>query len=501
MNIFTSSRIAKVVAIILFLLAGISTAQHPKGKWYPAQTLPGLGSSQQQPQLIFADSLLGYYIGQDSGFVTQDGGQYWKMIDFGPTVRCAPSFLFTPDHNTIIAYQKYGQDTDGTAFPAIIESTDMGNSWFVVSTNSYPPSGSNVKAFTMWTAKDGFRIWLNDITGKDSAAVTHDGGITWNDPRTDATLKKYTSKLKQPGASVNITSAWSDSLHGAISVQALSGGSTTPYPVIATSDGGKTWTESYPTVNGVNTFQHSFVYLYPGSQTIWTIPSVPNTAEYVFYTTNFGSSWNNTPQFKRGDLGVGNGTKPGVIQLASISPTETWALLATDTDHPDLTRFIAYDNLSTGWEKDTVITLKGAGFFGLKLISILFTDRNHGWATAIQTYFDNGAKTQVTKDSLFIYSFRTSPPVTGDVKPNARNSNLLCVPNPASSLVKITGLAENEMIRDVKIINTLGKESTSLIRSSGSEVELDLSSFPCGCYYITVNTSLRKESIPVMVVR
>src|SRR5439155_11446143 len=144
--------------LALLIISFSSSLSQPAGKWSPSGQLPGLTN----PQFVFADSMIGYYIGQDTGFVTRNGGVTWAMMTFPPNAIPAPSFLFAPDHNTVIAYQK--ARTDGIAVPGIIISADMGATWSVVMDKNIP---RQVKAFTMWTSNDGIRIWLDDITTND----------------------------------------------------------------------------------------------------------------------------------------------------------------------------------------------------------------------------------------------------------------------------------------------------------------------------------------------
>jgi hypothetical protein len=472
-------------------------AQHPVGKWYKCQPLPGLSGLGQ---VLFADSLVGYYIGIDTGFVTMDGGQTWSPLHFPSNARPASTFLYAPDRNTIISYQRLRtSDIDGFQFPGIIKSNDMGATWSVYAAKSWQPSA--VKAFTMWNANDGFRIWLDDITYKDTAAVTHDGGKTWTDIRGDATLSKYTTKLKGTGA-LALSAAWADSLHGAISISKSSAASSsTAYPVLITTDGGRSWTETFPKLNNDATVLHTFTYAYRGSQTLWVQPSVlTKIAEYFYYSTDFGSTWANTKPFARNELGAS--TKAAVLQLAPVSPKEAWAILASDTEHPDLTRFVAYNDLATGWSRgDTIKFGVAGGSFGWKLneTPFQFIDKEHGWVTASQTYFDQINKIQVTKDSLFIFNFRTSPPPTSAVEETPVLAALRCIPNPATTKIKIGGLAPNEKIKELHLMNILGNEPSHILLYSDSEIDIHM--LKAGYYFIDIQTSHRKELVPVLILR
>jgi hypothetical protein len=475
-------------------------AQHPAGKWYSCAPLPGL-NNESGGQLLFVDSLLGYYIGADTGYITYDGGQSWTWINFPSTARPFPTFLYSPDHNTIICYQKHNLDSNGTPYPGIIKSIDMGKTWSLVSATAIP---NKIATFTMWNINDGFRIWLDDQTQKPVAAATHDGGITWTDVTSDATLTKYL-KLQGSG-SLSLHDAWSDKTHGAISVSLSSkAGSTTAYPVLFTTDGGKTWTETYPKYNNDATISHTYIFSYPGSQSYWVQPTVlANSAEYFYFSPDAGTTWTTTPQFTLHQLGAQ--TKPEVIQLAPVSATETWALVASDSEHQDLTRFMAYYQNGVGWTRtDTIKFGSTGGAYGWSLIDngIQFADRTHGWVKGIQTYFDTKNQTQVTKDSLFLFSFRTSPPkiIQGAVAPSLPVAALRCMPNPASSHITISGLESDEVVREIRIANSLGKEISVVAKNTGAEINLDMSNFPAGSYYVKVNTSYRQESIPVMVVR
>jgi len=496
-------RAAKFFAfVILFSALPLMLRAQPKGKWYAGQTLPGLSFSGNSPKLLFVDSLLGYYIGVDTGFVTHDAGITWQMMNFPPDARPSPTFIFAPNHHTIISFQKYNVDSSGIKYPGIIKSTDMGKTWTFVSSTPLPPA---VKAFTMWTETDGFRIWADDITDTVYSAATHDGGITFTDLREDAILKKYDTSLVllpgHKGVIVNFNSAWSDSLHGAISVSP-SIASATPYPVLTTTNGGRTWAETYPKYYGSPGYSHSFVYLYPGSQTIWTVPSMPKTALYFFYSTDFGTTWKNTPAFDTNALGVGSKfkpTKPGVVQLAAVSPVAAWGILASDTEHPDLQHFIGYNTLSGGWVRDTIFKLQG-GPFGYSLNQIQFTSPEHGWALLTETYFDNKQGVQVTKDSTFLFVFNPAAPLSGAPQTPGITS-LRSFPDPASSSITIEGLGDDEQLREIKIFTMLGVEYSPPLIHTGSGWELDIRTLRAGYYFVNVATSARNEVISVIVRR
>ena len=487
---------AKIFAFLFLMLSFVGLQAQPAGKWYPGQTLPGLTSSGKAPKLLFVDSLLGYYIGVDTGFVTHDAGMTWQMMNFPSNARPSPTYVFTPSHNTIISFQAYNTDSDGTAYPGIIKSTDMGKNWTLVS-SEYIPNNFKIKAFTMWTDMDGFRIWEDDNTSKFYSAATHDGGLTFTDMRTDATLEKYDTNSVSHGkypATVNLNSAWSDSLHGAISVSPINT-STSSYPVLTTTNGGRTWTETYPKYNGSTSYSHSFVYLFPGSQTIWAVPSVPKTAIYFFYSTNFGTDWTTTTPFNKRDLGTN--TKPGVVQLAPVSPSATWAILASDTEHPDLRHFIGYNDISSGWKRDTIFSLQGSPY-SYSLNEIQFTSVQHGWALLAESYFDSKQGLQITKDSTFIFVFNPATPVS-DVRRTSDPAYFQYYPNPASSKLKIQGLQDDEQLREITLFTMLGVNYLPTVIHSGKEIELDIRSLPPGCYFASITTSARTEVIPVVV--
>ena len=495
MKFLTTSRLAQIFILItaLSFCANIS-AQTGSGKWQSATTLPLLSSGH----LLFVDSLLGYYIGQDTGYVTKDGAKSWTQMTFPSVARPNPSFIYAPDHNTAILYQN-GVDSNNVSFPGIIKTSDQGTTWTLVATETarFP---QNVKAFTMWSVNDGFRIWIDNSSQKDSCKVTHDGGITWNEKRGDATLEKYISKFTGSGK-LNIKSAWSDSLHGAISVYVGAASSATAYPVVITSDGGRTWTETYPKYNENTTIPHSYVYTYPNSKTLWLLPSVLTKIEYyLYYSTDFGSTWNTTTPFKRNELFAY--TKAGILELAPVSPTSSWAVLASDTEHPDLTKFIARHDLNTGWVRDTAFSYGGGKFgYSFNSMDILFTDPAHGWAWATASAFVDdgmGGRKQVYIDSIFMFRFNDGAPAKG-VAQSVLNPALICIPNPASSSIKIEGFTSDEIIKEVKLMNPLGSMFSPAIGNISKGVELDIRNVPSGCYFVSVTTSLRTESVPVIV--
>ncbi|MEI8133844.1 MAG: sialidase family protein [bacterium] len=494
-----SNRLANSAAqaiLSLFLVA--SACAQPAGKWYAGPILPAI---DQTGQMAFYDSLVGYYIGVDGGFVTKDGGVTWDSIAFPSDARPSPSFMFTPAKNTIVSFQHLNQDSNNVPYPNIIKSTDMGVSWKNVPADALP---SSIKAFTMWTPKDGFRIWIDDITSNPVCAVSHDAGKTFTDVRGDATLQKYLDKLKQP-SSVVINAGWSDSLHGAISVAPKTGASTTPYPVLTTVDGGHTWLESYPTFNGDNTYAHSFIYLYPGTQTIWTIRSVAQKSTFMFYSSDFGKTWLNTPNFTKGQMGTGF-TKPAIIQLAPVTATTSWAIVASDSDHPDITRnIIAYNDFSTNtWVASKTIPagVENGNRFYWNLIDIQFTEKDRGWALA-QKYLDT-VKFQpaVPVETRQLFLFRTTPPPANAASPTESASSLICYPNPTTSgLVRLQGLAVGEEILETEMTNTLGVRFPVDMRRTLTEVEANVSKFVSGCYFLHIRTSTRSAFLPVIVSR
>ncbi len=496
MKIFTASRLAQIFTLVVALSCCTSiSVQAGSGKWQSAATLPLLSSGH----LLFADSLLGYYIGQDTGYVTKDGAKSWAQMTFPSEARPNPSFIYAPDNNTAILYQN-GVDANNVSFPGIIKTTDQGLTWKLIATETarFP---QNVKAFTMWSVNDGFRIWIDNVSQKDSCKVTHDGGITWNEKRGDATLEKYISKFTGSGK-LNIKTAWSDSLHGAISVYVGAASSSTAYPVVTTSDGGRTWIETYPKFNGDATIPHSYVYTFPNSKTLWCLPSVLTKIEYyLYYSLDFGNTWNTTTPFKRNELFAY--TKAGILELAPVSPTSSWAVLASDTEHPDLTKFIARHDLNTGWVRDTAFNYGGGKFgFSFNSMEIQFTDPAHGWAWATASAFVDdgmGGKKQVYIDSLFLFRFNDGAPTKG-VAQSSKKPALRCLPNPASSSIKIEGFASDEIIKDLRVTNAIGIQFSPAIGNIGAGAELDVRNLPNGCYIVNVTTSLRTESVPVMVV-
>ena len=462
------------------MLVGDIHAQPANGKWTAVSQLPILTNAR----LIFADSLVGYYIGQDTGFVTKDGALTWTQLTFPPDATPGPLALFTPNPHTIISFQ---QRSD-ISVPGVIKSTDMGITWTVVSAGRLP----TIKALTMWNENDGFRIWL-DNNNKDFCAVTHDGGKTYSDIRGDATLEKYISKIYN--GTYTIQSAWSDDLHGVISVSGKA--IKTAYPMLLTSDGGRTWKEQYIKYNGDSTITHSYVFAYPGSGSMWVLPANAAQAHFLFYSSDYGSSWTTTDTLLRNPI---NG--PYILHVAPVSPTASWQIMVANDRNPDQSQnLIDYKDINGKWIQDTIFSLQGQKNFSWHFGDIQFVDKDHGWASAIKSAFirdSTGNLVQVVIDTAFIFRFRTTP--QNSVNLSSKNSILQCIPNPASSLVSITGFSNDERIREIKLINTVGNLSGVNTKQFNSALELDISGIPNGCYLISIHTSLRKESIPVMVV-
>ncbi len=475
MKIATTIRMPRIYILFAFLiLCSALRAQPAGGKWTAAGNPPILTNGR----LVFADSLIGYYIGQDTGYVTKDGGVTWNAMTFPSNARPAPTFLFAPDRNTIISFQAYAVDSNGVKFPGIIKSTDMGSTWSLIDANQIP---SKVNALKMWSANDGFRIWEDDITQKDLCAVTHDGGKTFSETRGDATLQKYLTKLSN--VSISIKADWSDSVHGAI---AVSGSGANP--VLLTSDGGRTWTEHYLKFKGDSTLQLSFVYMFPGTSSIWVIPADAKVARFYYYSSDFGSTWVISDTIKSGYI----------IKLAPSSKTGVWAFNTGSPNEVFLTaNCVAYDEISTPWK--FVDTLNAHGTFNgpaFAISDIEFIDADHGWIRAIKQSLDANKETLIS-DTAFI--FRFAAPTPSSVKQTSEYTRLRCIPNPASSSVKVEGFAGDERVLGVRLTDALGKQYVCTPENSGAEIGLDIRPQASGCYFITVTTSLRTENIPVMI--
>jgi len=474
----------------VILLYSVLHAQPAGGKWTEGQKLPILTNAR----MVFADSMIGYYIGSDTGYVTKDGGVSWSVMTFPSDARPAPTFLYAPDHNTIISFQRYSSDSNGTVFPGIIKSTDIGSHWSLIDKNPIP---GNTHELTMWDATNGFRIWEDDVTLQEACGVTHDGGKTFTDIRGDATLNKYITQL--PKNSVSIKSDWSDSLHGVIAVASKS--LSKAYPVLLTSDGGRTWSEHYMKYNGDSTISLSNAYLYPGSNSVWVMPSTIQSkalADYFFYySSDFGATWVMTDTVKQEFF----------YALAPVSPAAAWVAVIGSVRSPSSTQnVIAYKDIAGKWTYvDTVQgpvyridTLKGGIIIPRKIPltirDLQFTDPSHGWVRAT---FEPG--TDTTKRDPFTHFFRFAASIPSSVGTSSDISSLRCIPDPASSTISIKGFAENETLLGLKLTGILGKECAVPVNDLGHGMELDIRRQPNGYYLVTIMTSQRTKTIPVVI--
>ncbi|MFI5265040.1 MAG: hypothetical protein ACHQM6_11035, partial [Candidatus Kapaibacterium sp.] len=354
---------------------------------------------------------------------------------------------------------------------------DQGSNWSTISVNPIP---TNVHAFTMWTGTDGFRIWEDDISQQEACAVTHDGGKTFTDIRGDATLQKYITQLPKNG--VSIKSDWSDSLHGTISVSGNI--PTKAYPILLTTDGGHSWNEQYLKYKGDSTIKLGYTYLYPGSGSIWVVPSVPKVAQFFYYSSDFGKTWIASDTIKSGN----------VAKLAPVSKTAVWVYLVGSLNFVSgSSNVIAYKDFSAKWAY--IDTVKGPSFFiPLSIQDIQFADPYHGW---VRASFEPG--TDTTKHDPFSHFFRFSANVPNSVPLSNQIAHLRCIPNPAISMIKISGFAEDERVLDMKLSNAIGKECICSIQNIGKEAGLDVRSQPDGCYFVTIRTTQRTESVPVVI--
>ncbi|MDP4220420.1 MAG: hypothetical protein Q8916_10395 [Bacteroidota bacterium] len=461
----------RLVFVVVLCCCTSVYAQPSGGRWTTASKLPGLSETGH---LLFVDSLLGYYIGHDSGYVTKDGALTWTQITFPPDVIPAPTYLFAPSHNTIIAFQ--GRRSDGVIVPSIIKSVDMGSTWSVVSTDPLP----TIKTLSMWTDNDGFRIWLDD-NYNDYCGVTHDGGKTFTDIRGDTTLEKYISKLKPPSP-LSIQSAWSDDMHGVLSVYSTSG-TKKPYPVLTTSDGGKNWTEHYLKFKGDSSIQHSFVYLYPGSSSIWALPSPDLQVQYFYYSSDFGATWVATDTLLRNGLGGAS-----IEQLAPVSASASWVVMVGNYRNPAGTQnVISYKEIGGKWIG--VDTLRKGNFPNPQptITNMQFVDATHGWVMTKMSALD----------SVFIYRYATTVP--SGVEQLIAYTDLRCVPNPASSKLGIMGFGVNEQVGEIKLIGTLGGVYSLQSIRSDQGIDLDIHQIPNGWYILSVSTSTRRFDTPVLI--
>ena len=285
----------------------------------PAQlaTLRPYANPQTGNGTWFTDSLHGWSVGgAGSILATTDGGATWHPQSSGTTFDLNAVDFVDAQHGWVV-----GQQAGGSA-AIVLRTLDGGASW-----SSVTPAGvSGLFGVTFTSQLHGWAAGIYNPTGDGARPVilgTNDGGLTWS-----VQLDYYSNGGIGPISAVDATHAWAvgwagqiyattdgshwfrqaagtnallnsvsfvDQMHGWI------GGGQGPGifrdgVMLATSDGGNTWTQqtlpnlSYcskvPSIQGVQ-----FTSLSNG-WAVATAQCVPGAAGNVIHTTDGGLTWN-----------------------------------------------------------------------------------------------------------------------------------------------------------------------------------------------------------------
>jgi photosystem II stability/assembly factor-like uncharacterized protein len=248
----------------------------------------------------FASSAEGWAIGS-SVLQTRDGGLHWRAVARSPlsvnkgaslTCRGGVLWLLGP--------------VGGAFANDLVRSTNGGRTWSVVLGNGANPGGSGsfdapdgATAFVMGTSIDGSAV---------AVMVTHDGGRTW----TNATVD-------DAGGGPSAVVAVDDQVVWFVGGVAPSVGPDSY--LVASTDGGRTWHERWPTATPRPVSALSFVSPTTGFGT-----GIVGDGEAVVRTDDGGVTWRLVGQLPKPALPAS--AEGGAQTLSSVDTETGWALTA-----------------------------------------------------------------------------------------------------------------------------------------------------------------------------
>lgn len=434
--------------LLLTLVLSASQAQTIKGTWQKVDSLELI----EDGVFAAASDQVAYYMGPDKGWKTTDGGHSWNPITFPSSIIIGPSSIFTYG-STILLFQ---QRVEGA--PIVVRSTDEGANWEIVNDSL---CYDNLKTVSMWSPT-GLHVISVDGVGTGRSYVSNDGGVTFEEGRSDATLQKYIATSLSGTKRYTISTAWSDSLNGIITLAARNIATPTAH-ILLTHDAGASWKEMLLPNRNDTTAIPGKAYTLPGTPYIWVTVTDLTRPGCYYFSTDYGETWRvSQPIFGR--------------PLELLSPVDTstvWALFSA-VQYPELNQNKTFVNQGVDQPWSQIFGLP-AGNRALSVNYLKFFSATEGWAT--------GTRVNQT-GTLYYYIYRFIPQSSVAVEAQTK---IQVYPSPASDFVTLT-IGDDRRFRSYAIRDVLGKDLTEQILSieKAGSLALDLRQLPYGTYVVTL---------------
>lgn len=285
-------------ALALAALPAPSRAQPTGWQKLPAEPFRG-----KQDDIAFIDPDTGWY-GNGTGklFATTDGGRSWRQVwnQPGTFIR---ALGFIDARRGFLGNVGVGSYPGVTDRQPLYSTTDGGASWQPVVAPSID-AVAGICGIDVLPTRRGFQGDLVDthvvhaagrVGGPAAVLRSVDGGTTWS----------VQDLSKQAGMILDIK--FRDAMTGFIAAASDSDTEKAQALILATSDGGRTWS---PVYRGTRRFENVWKLSWPsariGYATVQSYDPAPgNTARVILKTTNGGRSWRELPLV----------TAPGVQQF------------------------------------------------------------------------------------------------------------------------------------------------------------------------------------------
>jgi hypothetical protein len=302
-----------------------------------------------------------------------------------------------------------------------------------------------------------------DGVGNGKSYVSNDVGVTFQEGRSDSVLQKYIATSLSGTKRYTIATAWSDSLHGIITLAPRNISDPSAH-LLVTNDAGTTWKEVLlPSRNDTVPIPGK-VYTIPGTSNFWVNVTDITLPGYYYLSTDHGETWRASRAINR--------------PLELLSPVDTstvWALFSA-FQYPELNQNKTYVNqgLESGWSQ--IMGIPG-GNMGRSINYFKFFSPTQGWAA--------GTRVNATGD-LFYYIYRFVP--QSSVSSGNEAAELSVYPSPAADHLIVR--SENSY-EEFTITDMVGRNVTASVqkRSENSdEIVMNIERLAKGAYTLRITT-------------
>lgn len=227
----------------------------------------------------FVDARQGWASGGSTIRRTLDGGRTWRSVAKRPNAAFAFDSALTCKGGTLWLFQDIEGGAGGHVNYAGWRSTDGGRNWHQVLANSFFPGSApgigqadaEPGPFTALSASTAIELGVSPAAEESSVTITRDGGRTWR-----------TSTLEGLGSQVAAGLAFPDPGHGF----ALGWDHAQQSILLGTTDGGRTWSERWPTATPAPLGAIAFV-----SPTVGFGAGIPGDGRAVLVSIDAGATW------------------------------------------------------------------------------------------------------------------------------------------------------------------------------------------------------------------